>query len=102
MNRRFLEGMRGLTVIGSGGRLLGELVDLEIDDTTLQVVGLILKVESAAVEGLGLTKPFWSRAYVMIPAGYVGAVTDVILLKASLDQIGEQIKAASASDESGS
>lgn len=38
----------------------------------------------------------------MIPAGYVGAVTDVILLKASLDQIGEQIKAASALDESGS
>ena len=93
MTQRFLEQVRGMKVVGAGGHVFGEVVDLELAGPTT-VSGFVIRVRSSNLVKLGMKKPFWSRARLVIPAKLVRAMDDVVVLRASLDQFALQMKAA--------
>jgi sporulation protein YlmC with PRC-barrel domain len=50
MMRRFLEKLKGVSVAGTGGKVFGEVADIEFDDKSWQVTGLVVHVTSSAIE----------------------------------------------------
>lgn len=95
MAKRFLGQVRGMQVVGAGGHVFGEIVDLELADLTT-VSGIVIRVRSANLAKLGIKKPFWSRAKLVIPAKSVRAMDDVVILRISLDEFARQLKTAEA------
>jgi sporulation protein YlmC with PRC-barrel domain len=93
MGKLFLGGLKDRSVVGAEGRLVGTLVDVEIEDD-MRVSGVVLRLEGSAVEDLGLKKPLWRSAHVLLPASFVSSVTDVILLNATIAQIEERLAKA--------
>lgn len=76
-------------VFGAGGRLFGDLDDLLIDDKTWRIVSLVVRLESDAVEALGLEKPFWRRARLSLPADIAHEENGVLVLELTLDEFSE-------------
>jgi sporulation protein YlmC with PRC-barrel domain len=93
MAKRFLEQVRGMQVVGAGGHVFGEVVDLELEGVTT-LSGIVIRVKSSNLAKLGIRKPFWSRARLVIPAKSVRAMDEVVILRTSLEQFAEQLKAA--------
>lgn len=71
-----VEGLRGLKVIGAGGRIFGEIEDLEVDVGSWHVENLVLRVRGSVVRDLGIPRPRWRRAHVSVPARHVRAGQD--------------------------
>lgn len=94
MNERHFKDIKGMTVIGTGGRVFGELQDVVIDGGGLRITGLVLRVRSPLVEELGLTRPLWRRARVVVPAEYVSSLGDVVMLNLSVDDYARQLVGA--------
>ena len=84
MAKRFLDQIKGMDVVGSGGIVFGNVADLELSETKLS--GLIVAVRKSHVAELGLTKPFWSNALVTIPVAYVNSIADVVVLSMTLEE----------------
>lgn len=77
------------SVLGAGGRLIGDLDDLLIDDKTWTIVSLVVRLESQAIEALGVEKPFWRRARLSLPAGIAHEENGVLVLDLTLDEFSE-------------
>ena len=84
----------GKSVVGSNARLFGIIADLGIDTDLWKVASIMLKVDSKAVTDLGLSKPLWRSARVEVPASLIGAAQDVVILKVSMEEFAEKLKAA--------
>jgi len=89
MAKRFLEQIKGAEVVGSGGIVFGNVADLELSGTNLS--GLIIAVRKSHVVELGLTKPFWSQAIVVIPVESVKSIADVVVLSMSLEEFAKKL-----------
>ncbi len=96
MAKRFHSALRNMTVVGANGRVLGELEDIEIDEQSWRMTNLIVRVRSDAVTELGLEKPFWSHARVAVPVDQVSGTSDVILLRASVEDMARMVAVADA------
>ncbi len=94
MQRRFTEDLLGLRVVGAAARTIGEVTDLVIDDTTLTLTGLVIAAEARAVEDLGLSRPFWGKARFVVPVACINRITDYVLLKVTLEEIGILVSSA--------
>ena len=94
MTQRKCRDLIGKPVVGSNGRLFGSIADFDIDTDHWKVASIMLKVDSRAVTDLGLSKPLWRSAHVEVPASLIGAAQDVVLLKVSLEEFAEKLKAA--------
>lgn len=96
MAKRFHSELRGMKVVGSNGRVFGEVDDLEIDEQTWRATHIIVRVKSDAVTELGLDKPFWSHARLPIPIHQVSGASDVLVLRSSLEEFAQLIRLADA------
>jgi sporulation protein YlmC with PRC-barrel domain len=76
----------GKNVIGSGGIIVGEVKNVEIDDAKWQVTHLQVKLSNQASEDLGFKKRFTSST-VCMPVSLITSVGDVILLGKNLDEL---------------
>ncbi len=86
---RVISELKGISVVGAGGRVLGDVVDVDVDVATWRVAQVIVRIHSDAVEALGLKKPFWSRAQVALPVSHISGVSDVIVLRSSATELAE-------------
>jgi len=95
MAKRFMEHVRGTQVVGAEGHAFGEVVDLELEGL-MTLSGLVIRVKSSNLAKLGIKKPFWNRATLVIPAASVKVMDDVVILRSNLEQFSQQLKAAEA------
>ena len=85
-----------MAVVGAGGRVFGHVEELELETDTLRVESLHVQVTAAAVSDLGIKKPFWSHATLVVPARYIQAITDVVVLRLTIEEFAERLGTANA------
>lgn len=88
------EELRAMAVVGAGGRVFGTVDELELDTQTLRLSSLIVKVNSAAVTALGIDKPFWSSAKLVVQATDIHAITDVVVLRLTIEDFASRLGSA--------
>ena len=86
--------LKGKEVLGEKGRLVGKVKDGIIDEKTWQVTSLEVDLQSDVAKEFHLKKMF-GGASIPIAVGYIGAVGDKVMLKASAEEIGKQINSIS-------
>ncbi len=91
---RFKDTLKGMPVVGAGGRLIGEIYDFVIDRSTWCVTDVVIRVGSEAVAALGIKQPFWSRAQLTISITRISEVNEVAFLTGTLDELAEMIGGA--------
>ncbi len=95
---RTAKELHGVAVVGAGGRMFGRVQDVQLDDATMKIAGVIVGLQAEVVAELGVHKPFWSRAVLTVPAADVEAISDVIVLRLSVEQFADRIGAATPED----
>lgn len=85
-----------MAVVGAGGRVFGTVSELEIDTDTLRISSLTVRVNSEAVASLGIDKPFWSHAVLVVHASDVQAITDVVILRLTIEEFSARLGSATA------
>lgn len=85
-----------MSVVGAGGRIFGTVDEVEIETETLRISSLIVRVNSDAVAALGIATPFWSHAKLVVHAPDVQAITDVVILRYTIEQFAERLGSAKA------
>lgn len=90
--------LREMAVVGAGGRVLGHVEELEIETDGMRLATFQVRVASQAVTDLGIKKPFWSHATLVVHARDVEAVTDVVVLRLTLEELAMRVDAAAARD----
>jgi sporulation protein YlmC with PRC-barrel domain len=95
MNKTSSE-LRKMAVVGAGGRVFGTVDEVEIATDTLRIAALTVRINSEAVEALGIKKPFWSHATLVVHAADVQGITDVVVLRYTIEQFAERLGAAVA------
>ncbi|MBA3394815.1 MAG: PRC-barrel domain containing protein [Deltaproteobacteria bacterium] len=83
-----------MQVVGGGGRVFGRVDEIEIDAGAWKVESLVVRVTSDAISALGINKPFWTHAQVVIPVSAVQAVSDVVVLRLTIDEFGQRLLTA--------
>lgn len=87
-----------MAVVGSGGRVIGHIEELDFETDGLRLATLQVRVTSNAVEHLGIKKPFWRHATLVVHARDIEAVTDVVVLRLTISDLATRIEAATARD----
>jgi sporulation protein YlmC with PRC-barrel domain len=85
-----------MVVVGAGGRVFGHVDELEIETEHLRITTITVKVTSAAVTELGIKKPFWSSAKLVVHAADVQGITDVVVLRLSIETFADRLGTAAA------
>lgn len=78
--------IKGRVVLGAGGRVFGDLEDVIIDWRQWRVLRVVVRIDSGAVEALGLRRPYWRRARLSIPVDQVSSADDEVILRTTLDE----------------
>ena len=82
------DALKGKSVIGSGGYIIGEIKGASIDIKSWQVTHLHVKLTNTAAEELGFKKRFLSST-VCMPTNMVLAVADVVNIAPPLKELSE-------------
>jgi sporulation protein YlmC with PRC-barrel domain len=80
--------LRGKTVMGANGYIVGEVEGLDVEPGSWRVMGLQVSLCKEAAAELGLSKSFLSKVIVVIPSGIVGSVGNMIILSETVRDIG--------------
>lgn len=83
--------LRKMSVVGAGGRIFGTVNELEIETAGLRVVSLVVRVSSDAIAALGIEKPFWTHANLVVDAKDVQGVTDVVVLRLTIEEFAQRL-----------
>lgn len=86
-------------VIGPAGKLIGKVKDGKIDDKTWLVSSLDVELEGNVAKEFHIKKTFGSTT-VPIATTMVGAVGDKVVLKASMEELGQSINVMTAQPKS--
>jgi len=84
--------LEGKEVIDAKADKFGKVSGIEIDCSKWRVTHLRIELDDATVKLWGYKKPFFSHLQVLIPVNVVAAVSDVVNLNKSLQQIKETIE----------
>ena len=80
--------LNGKRVIGSKAQILGTVCDVEFDLQTWQVTNFCLDLEKNVIETMGFQKPrLMGSIKVIIPIEEITAISDVVTLKKSADEL---------------
>jgi len=83
-----VDELSGKSVIGAGGKIVGEVVGAEVNLSTWQITTLLVKLSSMASETLGFKKRFRSST-VCMPVSLVNAVGDVITITSDINTLSQ-------------
>lgn len=92
MAMRFFGEIKGLQVVGSEGMIFGNVADLEFSGTKLS--GMVIAVRNSHVADMGLQKPFWSSAHVVVPSELIKSIAEVVVLSVSVKEFGDRLAEA--------
>jgi len=81
-----LDRFEGKKVIASGGQIVGEVKDAEINPNTWHVTHLQVKLTSAASGKFRFKKRFRTQT-VCMPVNLVSTISDVVTIQTSLDEL---------------
>ena len=87
-----IDDLMGKPVVGDGAMVLGQVCDVEIDEKTLRVTGICVKLNENAVEPMGFKKPRLGSIRVDLPVEVIKAIGDVVSIERSADQLGSVAK----------
>lgn len=85
------EQLRAMSVVGAGGRVFGTVDELEVETEGMRISSMIVRITSDAVSDLGIKKPFWSSAKLVVNIGDVQAVTDVVVLRLTIEEFSQRL-----------
>ena len=83
--------LSGKSVIGAGGKIVGEVVGADVNLATWQITTLLVKLSATASETLGFKKRFRSST-VCMPVSLVNAIGDVVTIKTDLNTLSQDSK----------
>ncbi|MBA3538432.1 MAG: PRC-barrel domain-containing protein [Deltaproteobacteria bacterium] len=81
------ESLRGRTVIGSDGRLIGDITQLVIDDITWRIEAINVKLRKDVATHIGAGWSVFHAATVEIPTSKVQSVGDAVILAMTVDDL---------------
>ena len=79
--------LEGKNVIETGGRILGTVSGIDFDPSSWKVTHLKVQLSYDAVESLGYKRPRLGRVEIMISVDVVKAVSDVVTLHKSINDL---------------
>ncbi|HYO57723.1 PRC-barrel domain-containing protein [Archangium sp.] len=87
------EDLRGRTIIGADGQVMGEVVALFVDSDTWRVESLQVKLDKAIADRLGASRSIFHAGTIVIPVRMVQSVGDTVVLSVVVDAL-QQIQPA--------
>lgn len=81
------QNMRGRTVIGADGQVIGELNTLFLDGEGRGVESYQVKLRREVAEQLGSAHGFFHAALIEVPIRLIQSVGDTIVLSVSVDEL---------------
>lgn len=88
--------IEGKQVIGTKGKIVGEVEGFDLELETWKVTGLQVGLTDEATTQLGFKRPFFSRVVVIIPSKIVSEVGNFITLDKSIDSLESLVECISS------
>lgn len=79
--------LEGRTVLGKGGREIGELAGIYIDVDNWKVTYIEVKVLKDVLEDMGMKRPVFGTQTIKVPISQISRTSDAILLEAELSEV---------------
>ena len=79
--------LKGKTVVGAKGYVIGEVEGLDVDFSNWQVTGLQVGLTGDAATDLGFKRPFLSKVVVIIPSEIVSLVGNFVTLDETIENL---------------
>jgi sporulation protein YlmC with PRC-barrel domain len=81
------ENLRGRTIIGADGQVIGEVAALFLDSETWRVESLQVKLDRTIADRLGTSHSIFRAGTLEIPIRLVQSVGDTIVLAVVVDEL---------------
>ncbi len=81
------ESVRGKTVIGADGQMVGEISTLFLSSEGWSIESLQVKLRPEIADRLGASRSIFHAGTVEIPVGMVQSVGDAVVLSVSVDEL---------------
>jgi sporulation protein YlmC with PRC-barrel domain len=91
--------LEGKKVFAQHGRDVGTVAGVDIDLATFRVVYLEVKLRREVLESLNLKVPLLGSQSIQLGVEHVSAVTDTIVLKATVEELAQLAGAAAGGQE---
>ena len=79
--------LNGKEVVGAGAKIVGTVIDVEIDPVSWKVTSLQLELSDEAIEILGYKKPFMGRIDILLSIDAIAVVADVVSLNKPISEL---------------
>lgn len=79
--------LRGRTIIGADGLLIGEIAALFLDADTWKIESIQMKLERQVADQIGASRGLFHAAMIEIPIRFVQSVGDTVVLSVSVDEL---------------
>jgi len=79
--------LKGRTILGKGGREIGELSGILIDVDDWRVASIEIKVHKDVLEAMGMKRPVFGTQTIAVPISQISRTSDAILLEAELSEV---------------
>jgi len=79
--------LKGRTILGKGGREVGELSGILIDVDDWRVTSIEIKVHKDVLEAMGMKRPVFGTQSITVPISQISRTSDAILLEAELSEV---------------
>ena len=80
MKKLFADDIRGLTIVGAGGDVIGELVTLCVDTESWRVESARVKLRKEVADRLGAERTLFQAGSIEIPVSMIQSVGDAVVL----------------------
>jgi sporulation protein YlmC with PRC-barrel domain len=74
------ESIKGLTIVGAGGNVVGKVATLNIDSASWHVVSVQAKLHKDVADRLGAERSLFRTGSIDIPVRLIQAVGDAVVL----------------------
>lgn len=81
------ENLRGRTIIGADGQVIGEVAALFLDSETWRVESLQVKLDRVVAERIGASHNIFHAGTLELPVRLVQSVGDTIVLSVVVDEL---------------
>ncbi len=79
--------LRGRTIIGAAGQVIGEIAALFLDSETWRVESLQVKLDRVIAERIGASHGIFHAGTLELPVRLVQSVGDTIVLSVAVDEL---------------
>ncbi|ATB29079.1 PRC-barrel domain-containing protein [Melittangium boletus] len=85
--------LRGRTIIGADGKVIGEVGTLFLDSATLRVESFQVKLDREIADLLGTPRSIFRQGIIEVPVSMVQSVGDTLVLSVSVEGLRQVLPA---------